>query len=130
MREPWLDELEGVLTSVELATALVTVASVAGREVPLDEGETRAATRRALLVLAAGGDPSRGLDLGGPAVERLAAELRSEERREALEDGLERLRVAAVGLPHATEAVHALLADLDTAWSAFACAVLAEALVD
>ena len=50
--------------------------------------ELRAATRRAQLVLAAGGDPHRGLDLDGPAVERLAEELDSTERRAALEHGL------------------------------------------
>ena len=128
MREAWLDQLEATIASAELATALVTVASVAGRDVPLDEDESRAATRRALLVLAAGGDPARGLDLHGPAVERLAEELDAPERRAALADGLAHLRDASIGLPHVTEAVRALLDDGTIAWRAFACAVLAESL--
>ena len=68
MREAWLDQLEALLVEADEATAVVTVASVAGRELELDPEEVRGAGRRALLVLAAGGDPSRGLDLDGPAV--------------------------------------------------------------
>ena len=49
-----------------LATSLVVLAAVAGADVALDEDERRGAARRALLRLAAGGDPARGLDLNGP----------------------------------------------------------------
>lgn len=130
MREAWLDELEALLAGTDEATAVVTVASVAGRELELDPEELRGAGRRALLVLAAGGDPSRGLDLDGPAVIGLASELDAEERRGALEDGLFRLLEDARGLLHVSETVHALLATPDIAWRAYACAVLAEQLAD
>jgi len=127
--ERWLVELERLAAEADLATALVTVASVAGREVPLEDEEARGAGRRALLVLAAGGDPSRGLDLNGPAVERVADELDEPARRSALAVGLVRLRDDAIGLPHVSEAVKALIDAPETAWRAYAAAVLAEQLV-
>lgn len=123
-------QLEELLAASDEATAVATVASVAGRDVSVDEAELRAAGRRALLVLAAGGDPSRGLDLDGPAVTRLAEELDEPERREELEDGLFRLLESATGLPHVSEAVRALLSARDVAWRAYACSLLAEQLGD
>jgi hypothetical protein len=128
MREPWLDQLEALLAGSDEATAVVTVASVAGRELELDPDELRGAGRRALLVLAAGGDPTRGLDLDGPAVIGVASELDAPQRREALEDGLFRLLDDARGLPHISETVQALLATPEVAWSAYACSLLAEQL--
>jgi hypothetical protein len=128
--EPWLVELERLASEADLATALVTVASVAGRDVPIGDDETRAAGRRALLVLASGGDPSRGLDLHGPAVERLAAELDAPERRSALATGLVRLRDDTIGLRHVSEAIKALIDAPETAWRAYAAAVLAEQLAE
>jgi hypothetical protein len=126
--DSWLVELERLTSQSDLATALVTVASVAGRGVALDDDEARAVGRRALLVLASGGDPQRGLDLRGPAVERAADELETPERRSALSVGLVRLRDDAIGLPHVTEAVKALIDAPETAWRAYAAAVLAEQL--
>jgi hypothetical protein len=128
MREPWLDQLETLLAGADDATAVVTVASVAGRELEFDRDELRGAGRRALLVLAAGGDPARGLDLDGPAVIGLASELDARERRDSLEDGLFRLLEDAKGLPHVSEAVRGLLAARDLAWRAYACSLLAEEL--
>jgi hypothetical protein len=128
MQEPWLDKLEALLADADEATAVVTVASVAGREIQVDGDELRGAARRALLVLAAGGDPSRGLDLDGPAVIGLAGELGARERRDALEDGLFRLLEDAKGFPHVSEAVRGLLASRDVAWRAYACSLLAEQL--
>lgn len=130
MAEAWLLELERTLAESELGVAVVTVASVARRGLVLDEDELRAAARRALFVLAAGGDPARGLDLNGPAVSTLAADLDAPERREALEAGLQQLRADAAGLPHVSEAVNALLDAPETAWRAFACALLAEQLAE
>jgi hypothetical protein len=126
MREPWLDTLEATVAANDEAVAVVTVASVAGRDVPIPEDEVRAAARRALLVLAAGGDPGRGLDLDGPAVLGFAGELDAGDRREALEDGLFALLEGARGLPHTSELVRGLLADRETAWRAWACSLLAE----
>jgi hypothetical protein len=128
----WLSELERSLAGSDgtdmLATALVVLAAVAGDDVPLDEDEVHGACRRALFLLTAGGDPERGLDLNGRAVSALADELRTVDRQLALEQGLAELRAQAKGLPHVSEAVHALADAPDVAWRAFACSLLAEQL--
>jgi hypothetical protein len=46
-------------------------------DLPIDAGELNAARRRAMLVLAAGGDPHRDLGFDSVAAERLAGELDS-----------------------------------------------------
>lgn len=132
MSSPWMLALEETLAAdssgEELATALVVLASVAGERVVLEEQQKRAAKRRALLLLAAGGDPARGLDLNGRAVASLADDLRDTDRQLMLEDGMRELAPAAAGLPHVSEAVHALIHAPDIAWRAYACALLAEEL--
>jgi hypothetical protein len=128
----WLLDLERKLADdtlgEELPTALVVLASVAGARVALDADETHGAARRALLLLAAGGDPERGLDLHGRAVTGLADDLRTVDRQLALEDGLRELRTQAAGLAHVSEAVHALQEAPDVAWRAYAASLLAEEL--
>lgn len=124
-RQPWLERLEATIAGLDLAIAVVTTASVAGRDVDIDDEELRGAARRALLVLAAGGDPERGLDLDGPAVTAFARDIDGAERRFALEAGLEQLAAAATGLPHVSETVRALSSAPETAWRAFACSLLA-----
>jgi hypothetical protein len=96
----------------------------------LAENEVHGAARRAFLLLAAGGDPERGLDLNGRAVGALADDLRSSDRQLALERGLEELHgtVARADLPHLEAALKALRATPDVAWRAFACSLLAEEL--
>ena len=130
----WLLGLESSLADDEggdeLATALVVLASVAGQEVQIADDEARGASRRALLLLAAGGDPDRGLDLNGRAVTALAEDLRTVDRQLALERGLDELKAQAKGLPHVTEALAALRATPDVAWRAYACSLLAEELSD
>jgi hypothetical protein len=132
MPPPWLAEMERTLVAdesgEELPVALVVLASVAGANVVLDEDERRGAGRRALLLLAAGGDPERGLDLHGRAVTSLADELRTVDRQLALEDGLRELRLQAAGLAHVTEAVRGLADAPEVAWRAYAAALLAEEL--
>jgi hypothetical protein len=129
---PWLLELERSLAEDEgtdnLAVGLVVLATVAGAEVPIEQEEVRGAARRALFLLAAGGDPERGLDLDGRAVGALAEELRTVDRQLALEQGLLDLRGRAQGLPHASEALHGLLDAPDVAWRAYAAGLLAEEL--
>jgi hypothetical protein len=129
---PWLVELESELAAGEgtesLAVALVVLASVAGADVPINREEVRAAARRALFLLAAGGDPERGLDLDGRAVSALSEELRTVDRQLALERGLLELRLQAQGLPHASEALHGLVDAPDVAWRAYAAGLLAEEL--
>jgi hypothetical protein len=128
----WLVELEQSLAddtgTDNLATALVVFASVAGADVPIEREQIRAAARRAAFLLAAGGDPERGLDLDGRAVTALADDLRTVDRQLALEQGLVDLRFQAQGLPHASEAVHGLIHAPDVAWRAYAAGLLAEEL--
>lgn len=130
--EPWLAKLERTLEEdeegEELPIAIVVLAAMAGTDVPLDPDAARGATRRALLLLTAGGDPARGLDLNGRAVTALAEDLRSVDRQLALEDGIRQLRVRAKGLPHVSEAVRALADSPDIAWRAYAASLLAEEL--
>jgi hypothetical protein len=132
MRAAWMVALEETLaadeTGDELATALVVIASVAGERVLIDEQRARVATRRALLLLTAGGDPTRGLDLNGRAVTALADDIRDADRQLMLEEGIRELAPAASGLPHLSEAVHALIHAPDVAWRAYACSLLAEEL--
>ena len=128
---PWLADLERTLAEGDedsLAIAVVVLASVAGAEVPLDGEERAGAVRRALVLLAAGGDPNRGLDLGGRAVRALASDLDDPERREILASALARLASEAEGLPHVSEALRGLLDAPDVAWRAYACSLLAAAL--
>ncbi|HTZ04539.1 MAG TPA: hypothetical protein VMB53_02170 [Gaiellaceae bacterium] len=100
---------------------LVALALLAGRDVPLDEDELRGALRRSLLLLAAGGDPHRGLELDGRAVTALADELDTPARREALLAGMGSLAGEA---PDA----EALAAEPELAWRLYACGLLAEEL--
>ena len=132
MPEQWLIDLQrslqGDAGTEELATALVVIAAIGGRDVELDDDELAGATRRATLLLAAGGDPDRGLDLNGRAVGAIAEDLDAPERRAALARGIADVREQAVGLPDLTEAIRALEAEPDIAWRAYACSVLAESL--
>ena len=99
---------------------LVVLAYVAGQEVPLEDAERNAALRRALFVFAAGGPLSRDPGLDDPAVSELAGDIDSPERRAALTAAIERLDAD----PEALER----LRDPDTAWRAYSCALLADAL--
>ena len=132
MSAPWLTGLEESLAADagedSLATALVVIAAMAGQDVPIGDDERHGATMRALLLLTAGGDPTRGLDLNGRAVTALAAELRTADRQLVLEAGIKDLSLQTSGLPHVTEAIRALAAAPDIAWRAYACSLLAEEL--
>lgn len=127
----WLTDLERTLAEDEegnLAVAVVVLAAAAGQQVHVGDDELHGAARRALLLLTAGGDPERGLDLNGRAVTALAEELRTSDRQLALEQGVADLRAQAKGLPHASEAVQALAQAPEVAWRAYACSLLAEEL--
>jgi len=92
---------------------LIPLAWLAGRELDIEEDELRGPVRRAMLLLVAGGDPMRELDLDGRAVTALADELDSPERRQILQ---RRLRELGADVPP------------DLAWRAFAASLLAEEL--
>jgi hypothetical protein len=111
--------------SGELLVALVWL--VLG-DLPIDDEELNGARRRAMFVLAAGGDPHRELDLNSVAAERLAGELDSPARRSALAAALGRLD--ASGLPGVEQGVAALRAEPDLAWRCLGLALLADELAD
>ena len=123
-----LETLERGLAEGRRAELLPALAWLAGREVPLDDEQLHGARRRAVLLLATGGDPQRGLDLDGRAVTALAADLDEPSRRDELRRGLEQLRGDGEGLPAVCALLSDLLSDPELAWRAFACAVLAEEL--
>ena len=106
----------------------VTLAWLVREQVAIDEDELHAARRRAMFVLAAGGDPHRDVGLDSIAAERLADELDSPERRRELSDALGALETA--GLPRVAAAVQALRDDPETAWRTLALALLADEIAD
>jgi hypothetical protein len=103
---------------------------LAGQHVELDPDERHAALRRAELLLAAGGDPRRTLELYGRAVTAVAEDLDTPAARTELDAGLASLEPEAEGLRGAREALHLLQSDSDLAWQCFACALLADSLTE
>ena len=123
-----LEHLEPHLRETEPDGAAAMLALVARDSVDLDEAELAAAIRRALLVLASGGDLQRELTLDDRAVTGLAADLDDPARRAELEAALRGLRATADELPEAATALDSLLSDGDRAWRALAAALLADEL--
>lgn len=129
----WLSTLERRLADgdvEELALGIVSLAYAAGADIEIPEDERRAVARRALLLLATGGDPSRGLDLEGRAVRAAAEELDTAGRRDALKLGLASLVGPASGLPHVRELVRGLRDEPDLSWRAFVAGILTDELED
>ena len=116
------------LEAGELGEPLPVLAYVAGQDVTLPEDELAHARRRAVLVLAAGGDPRRELDVDEPAVRSLAADLHTAERQAELMAAVDGLVRAARGLPRVREAALFLAAERDLAWRLLALALVAEEL--
>ena len=125
-----LSQIEEMLAGGAETEGLVSIALIAGSELELPEEELNGALRRAMLLLAAGGDPRRELELDGRAVTAVAADLDSQARRDELNERLVALRPTAAELPLVEGALARLLADHDLAWQTFACAVLAHELGD
>ena len=94
----------------------------------IDEEELNGARRRAVLLVAAGGDPHRELEVDDRAVKALAADLYDSERRDELARSLDALVLRVRDLPVVREAALFLVADVDLAWRLFALALLAEEL--
>ena len=128
MSRPGLEELEASGFDPDSGELLVSLAWLVRDSVPIAEDELNAARRRAMFVLAAGGDPHRELDLSSVAADRLAGELDSPDRREALAGALAELDTR--GLPSVAAGVAALLAEPDVAWRSFGLALLADELAD
>jgi hypothetical protein len=106
----------------------IAIAWLVRDDVGFDQAELNAARRRAMLVLAAGGDPHRDLDHGDVAAARMADELDTPERRAALDRALARLDTS--GLAKVAKAVEALRSDPDAAWRMVALALLADELAE
>ena len=121
-------ELLELLEAGPSDTLSLSLAWLAGQDVEVDDEERHATTRRAELLLAAGGDPRRELELDGRAVTAVAADLDEPKARDQLEDALAALASASNGLPAVTAALAQLRAQPDLAWQSYACAVLAEAI--
>jgi len=125
------DPIADVLVSAdagELGDPLPVLAYLAGRSVQLDEAELNGARRRALLLVAAGGDPHRELDVDDRAVKAIAADLHTQERRDELARSVDALVLRVRDLPTAREGALFLAGDIDLAWRLFALALLAEEL--
>jgi hypothetical protein len=126
-----VDPLEDLLARLErgeLGNPDAVLAYVAGDGVGLPDDELNEARRRALLLLAAGGNPHRELGIDDRAVKALASDLWSEERRRRLAAGLDALALRSRDLPHVREAVVLLAGDLDLAWRLYSLSLLAEEL--
>lgn len=123
-----LEELERSGLEPGSGELLVVLCWLVRDRVALDEAELNSARRRAMFVLAAGGDPHRELELDSIAAERLAAELDTPARREELAAALDELPTA--DLPLVASAVETLCAGPDLAWRSFALALLADELAD
>jgi hypothetical protein len=129
MADP-VDDVLARLDTGELGDPLPVVAYLAGQAVELDEDELNGARRRALLLVAAGGDPHRELDVDARAVKALAADLYTEARRDELARALDAIVLRVRELPTAREAAIFLVGDVDLAWRLFALALLAEELAE
>jgi hypothetical protein len=125
-----LEHLEPYVREASPDGAAAMLAMVAVERVGFEPDTRSAAVRRALLVLAAGGDLQRELSLDEPAVAELAADLDDPARRAELKACLRDLRALADELPATAAALDALLTDGDRAWRALATALLADELTD
>jgi hypothetical protein len=128
-----MDPLDEVLAQVDtgaLGDPLPVLAYLAGQAVELGDEELNGARRRALLLVAAGGDPHRELDVDDRSVKALAADLYTEERRDELGRSIDVIVARVRDLPNAREAALFLAADVDLAWRLLALALLAEELAE
>src|SRR5688572_3022440 len=123
-------ELLELLEAGPSNSLLLGLAWLAGQGIELDEEEVRASVRRAELLLAAGGDPRRELELDGRAVSAVAADLDEPGARARLEDSLGVLASEAEGLESVSSALAQLRAQPDLAWQCYAGALLAESIGD
>jgi hypothetical protein len=128
-----MDALDDLLMRVdagELGDPLPVLAYIAGQSVEIDDEDLNGGRRRALLLVAAGGDPHRELDVDDRAVKALAADLYSDERREQLGRSIDALVLRVRERPVAREAALFLAADVDLAWRLFSLSLLAEELAE
>ena len=128
-----MDALEDLLSRVdagELGDPLPVLAYLAGQSVEIADEDLNGARRRALLLVAAGGDPRRDLDVDDRAVKALAADLYTDDRREQLGRSIDALVLRVRERPVAREAALFLAGDVDLAWRLFSLSLLAEELAE
>ena len=125
-----LGDLLARLDEGDLGDPLPVLAYLAGQSVELDEDELNGARRRAMLLVAAGGDPHRELGVDDRAVRAVAADLYSDEHRAQLAAAIDALALRVRDLPQAREAVLFLAGDIDLAWRLFSLGLLAEGLAE
>ena len=125
-----LEELEGSGLEARSGELLVVLVWLVAADLGIEENDLNAARRRAMFVLAAGGDPHRELDHDSIAAERLSAELDTPERRRALSEALDALAHEAEGLSTVTDALDLLRSEPDLAWRSLALALLADELAE
>jgi hypothetical protein len=123
-----LEDLEAAGYPPDSGELLVALIWLCLPELPIPADELNGARRRAMFVLAAGGDPHRDLDLDSVAAERLAGELDTPERRKALHSALSALPVE--GLAAVSEGVSGLLSEPEAAWRCLGLALLADELTE
>jgi len=123
-----LEGIEARIAAGGTTEGTVSLAYVAAQLLALDEAELAAARRRAMFVLASGGDPHRELDPDSPAVTSLARDLDSPELRADLARTLGAL--SDPDHPATSAAIEELVADDDLALRTLATALLAEELAD
>ena len=123
-----LEELEGSELDGRAGELQVVLCWLLQDQVAIDEDTLNAARRRAMFVLAAGGDPHRDVGPDSIAAERLADELDTPARRAQLVAALAEL--PADDLPAVTAAVESLRADPELAWRSYALSLLADELAD
>jgi hypothetical protein len=125
-----LGDLLARLDEGDLGDPLPVLAYLAGQSVELDEDELNGARRRAMLLVAAGGDPHRELGVDDRAVRAVAGDLYTDQRRAQLAAAIDALALRVRDLPQAREAVLFLAGDIDLAWRLYALGLLAEELAD
>ena len=123
-----LDDLLARLDTGELGDPLPVLAYVAGSSIEIDDSELNGARRRALLLVAAGGDPHRELDVDDRAVKSIAADLFTIDRRAQLARGIDALVLRVRDLPAARAGAIFLAGDVDLAWRLYTLGLLAEEL--
>ena len=121
-----LDDLLRRVDAGELGDPLPVLAYIAGQSVEISDEDLNGGRRRALLLVAAGGDPHRELGVDDRAVKALATDLYTDERREQLGRSIDALVLLVRERPVAREAALFLAADVDLAWRLFSLSLLAE----
>lgn len=124
-RRPLLERLEAAG-----ADPRPPLAYLAGDALEHDAAELHGTFRRAELLLAAGGDPRREIELSDHAVTTVADDLAAPELQAQLVSRLRELEPDAAGLPAVTEALRRLGEDPELAWRIYAWALLAEHVSD